>query len=55
MEYDAKFTELSQLFNINSLIITLNNNIVTVPFVASGGDVLKFLITKLNLFFSQYL
>jgi len=41
-----KFTEISGLLNINSLIITLNDNIVTVPFVAAEGDEITFTITK---------
>jgi hypothetical protein len=44
--FDIKFTELSGLFNISSLVITHNNNIVTVPFVVSAGDEIKFNITK---------
>lgn len=46
MNFDIKFTTMSGLININSLIITLNNNVVTIPFVAAVGDELTFTITK---------
>ena len=44
--YDIKFTEMSGLINLNSLVITLNDNIVTIPFVAAIGDEITFTVTK---------
>lgn len=44
--YDIKFTTLSGLLNITSLVITHNNNIVMVPFIVSTGDNISFTITK---------
>lgn len=46
IDFDIKFTELSGLINVNSLIITVNDNVVTVPFVAANGDEITFTITK---------
>jgi hypothetical protein len=44
--FDMKFTTLVGLINITSLIITVNNNIVTTPFIVSIGDEITFTITK---------
>jgi len=45
-EFDIKFVEIIGLININSLIITVNSNIVTTPFVVTSGDEITFTISK---------
>jgi hypothetical protein len=45
-KFDIKFTEISNLISISSLVITVNDTVVTVPFVAAQGDEITFTITK---------
>jgi hypothetical protein len=45
-KFDTKFTEIVNMTNITSIIISVNNNVVTIPFTVVTGDIIEFKITK---------
>lgn len=45
-EFDTKFTSISNQQNVNSILIEVNGNPVTTPFVVSAGDTIFIDITK---------
>src|SRR5690606_32189966 len=45
-EFDTTFFDITNQTNITTLVIELNNNVVTLPFEVTGGDTIEFTITR---------